>query len=84
MNYKIYLLTFPNNKKYCGYTPQELKDRWKNGRGYIKCPLVYKAIQKYGWNNVKKELIFETFNQNAAYEKEKEIITKLDLINPNK
>lgn len=84
MNYKIYLLTFPNNKKYCGYTSQELKDRWKNGRGYVKCPLVYKAIQKYGWDNVKKELIFETFNQNAAYEKEKEIITKLDLTNPNK
>ena len=38
--YKVYLLTFPNNKKYCGYTSQELKNRWNNGRGYDKCPFL--------------------------------------------
>lgn len=84
MSYKIYLLTFPNGKKYCGYTSQELENRWKNGHGYAKCPLVNKAIEKYGWNTVKKELIFETLNQDIAYTKEKEIIANLDLTNPNK
>ena len=44
LKYKIYLLTFPNGKKYCGYTSQELEKRWNHGEGYKKCPLVYKAI----------------------------------------
>ena len=80
--YKIYLFTFPNNKKYCGYTSQKLERRWNNGQGYIKCPLVYSAIQKYGWNNIKKEIIFTSSNQQEAYDKEKEIIQTLDLTNP--
>ena len=81
--YSIYLFTFPNNKKYCGYTSQKVEHRWDNGNGYIKCPLVYRAILKYGWDNVKKEVIFTTTNQEEAYQKEKEIIKNLQLQNPN-
>lgn len=80
--YSIYLFTFPNNKKYCGYTSQAVERRWNNGNGYDKCPLVHKAIIKYGWENIKKEVIFTTSNQQAAYDKEKEIIAKLQLQNP--
>lgn len=80
--YKVYLLTFPNNKKYCGYTSQELKNRWNNGRGYDKCPLVHRAIEKYGWENIKKELIFSSLIQQEAYDKEKETIKLFKLTNP--
>lgn len=80
--YKIYLLTFPNNKKYCGYTSQELTKRWNNGSGYQKCPLVYKAILKYGWDNVKKELLYSFDSAEEALQKEKEMISKLNLTNP--
>lgn len=82
--YKVYLLTFPNGKKYCGYTSRELKKRWNNGNGYEKCPLVYKAIQKYGWNNVQKDLLFEFNTSEEGLNKEKEIIALYDLTNPNK
>ena len=59
--YKVYLFIFPNGKFYCGYTSQTLQRRWDNGNGYKKCPLVYKAIQKYGWDNITKKLIFDSY-----------------------
>ena len=81
--YSIYLFTFPNNKKYCGYTSCKPQRRWGGtGHNYDKCPLVHKAIEKYGWENIKKEVIFITADQNEAFEKEKEIIAKYNLCNP--
>lgn len=82
-NYTIYLLTSPSGKKYCGYTSQPVNHRWDNGNGYKKCPAIWHAIQKYGWENFKKEIIFQTTNQDLAFKKEKEIIAKLQLQNPN-
>lgn len=81
--YKIYMLTFPNGKKYCGYTSRSLKARWNNGKGYEKCPLVYRAILKYGWENVTKELLFSFDNKEEALEKERETIAALSLTNPD-
>lgn len=80
--YTIYLLTFPNGKKYCGYTSRSVKSRWRNGTGYDKCPLINSAIIKYGWDNVTKEIIFTTENQDEAYAYEKETISNLNLTNP--
>lgn len=80
--YKVYLLTFPNGKKYCGFTSRKLERRWDNGNGYQKCPLVYKAIQKYGWDNVKKELLYEFETEEEGLNKEKEVIKEMQLTNP--
>lgn len=80
--YSVYLFTFPNNKKYCGQTSQKVEKRWNHGEGYKKCPLVYRAILKYGWDNVKKEIIYTTHQQAEAYAKEKEIIKSLNLLDP--
>ena len=58
--YKIYKLTFPNNKVYIGQTKQDINKRFgNNGIKYNRCPLIWKAIQKYGWNNVKKEILLD-------------------------
>lgn len=81
--YKVYLLTFPNGKHYCGFTGRELKKRFNSGHGYEKCPLVWKAIQKYGWDNVKKEVIFDSENKNSALNKERQIIKEMQLQNPD-
>lgn len=81
--YKIYMLTFPNGKKYCGYTSQSLNKRWNNGNGYKKCPLVWRAIQKYGWENITKELIFSSNDSDECLKKEKEIISQNNLTNPD-
>ena len=82
--YTIYLLTSPSGKKYCGYTSQSVKKRWQNGYGYEKCPALWPAIEKYGWENFIKEIVFQTNNQEEAFQKEKDIIASLDLQNPEK
>ena len=39
--FKVYLLTFPNNKVYVGITSQEEKNRWKDGNGYIDNKIMF-------------------------------------------
>ncbi len=51
----VYIYTFPNDKKYVGQTCQSLNQRARKGEGYINSPLVYSAIKKYGWDNIKIE-----------------------------
>jgi predicted GIY-YIG superfamily endonuclease len=46
--FSVYLFTFTNGKFYCGITSKRPERRWQKGEGYKKCPLVYKAIKKYG------------------------------------
>ena len=46
-----------NNKSYIGQTSQEVSNRWHNGKGYQDSPKFWNAIQKYGWNNFKHEII---------------------------
>lgn len=28
-----------------------VNNRWREGKGYIKCEIMNRAILKYGWNN---------------------------------
>lgn len=60
----VYIYTFPNGKKYVGQTSVSLKERAKNGEGYINSPAVYNAIKKYKWENLQ----IETFPCNSEEE----------------
>ena len=57
----IYMYTFPNGKRYIGKTSTSLKDRQggANWVGYSHCTVLMKAIQKYGTDNIKQEILFE-------------------------
>lgn len=73
-NYKVYKHTFPNNKVYIGITCQKyINTRWKNGNGYKTQP-VFNAIKKYGWENIKHEILFNKLTKEEAIEKEIELI----------
>ena len=72
--YKVYLLTFPNEKVYVGITNQNEKNRWKNGNGYIENENMYNDILKYGWINIKKNILYKDLLYDEAREKEKELI----------
>lgn len=56
-NYSIYKLTSPSGKVYIGQTCQKPEHRWNRGKGYKHNQYLYSAIQKYGWDNFKCEVV---------------------------
>lgn len=73
--YKVYIHTCPNNKVYVGLTKQKVEKRWRNGLGYESTPYFYNAIKKYGWENIKHEVLFENLTKQEAEQKEIETIS---------
>ena len=73
-NYKVYCHLFPNGKRYIGITKQKLAIRFKNGYGYQRCPIMWKAIQKYKWRNIEHNVLFENLTKEEAEQKEIELI----------
>lgn len=59
----IYMYTFPSGKRYIGKTCQTLKQRQGSVEliSYKTCPVVWKAIQKYGTENIKQDILFENY-----------------------
>jgi len=57
----IYKYTSPSGKSYIGQTIDSLYIRagGPNGKRYNKCPVFYKAIQKYGFKNFEVEILTE-------------------------
>lgn len=72
--YTIYKHTSPSGKYYIGVTKQNPKDRWKNGYGYLDNEYFTRAIKKYGWNNIKHEILFTNLTKEEAEQKEIELI----------
>ena len=71
-NYKIYCHTTPSGKRYIGITKQDLSKRFgKNGEKYKRCTAFWKAIEKYGWDNITHEVIDVAVSLKEANEKEK-------------
>ena len=54
----LYKLTFPNGKAYFGVS-RDIFTRWSNEGLNYKHQQVYKHIQKFGWENIKKEILYE-------------------------
>ena len=77
MAYTVYCHTFPNGKKYIGITKQEINRRWRNGKGYEGQP-VYNAILKYGWDNIRHDVLFTNLSREEAEVKEIELIQTLN------
>lgn len=74
-NYIVYKHTTPNSKVYIGITKQKPSQRWQNGKGY-RGQLFYNAIEKYGWSNIKHEIIASGLTKEEAENMEIELITK--------
>ena len=74
MEYTVYKHTAPNGKVYIGITSVEPKRRWQSGWGY-RTQLFYRAIQKYGWENIEHEVLYSGLSKEEAEQKEIELIT---------
>lgn len=72
--YIIYIHKTPNGKVYIGQTKKAPHDRWKaNGLGYTchEHGFFWKAIRKYGWENIKHEILAEGLSKEDADRLEK-------------
>ena len=74
--YIVYKHTTPNNKIYIGITCRKPQKRWENGKRYKNNIHFNNAIQKYGWNNIRHEILFEHLSKEEACKKEIELIAK--------
>ena len=57
MKYCVYRHTSPSGKVYIGQTCLKPEYRWRNGKGYKTQILFYRAIKKYGWDNISHQII---------------------------
>lgn len=83
--YKVYKHTCPNGKVYIGITcKKDVTKRWgRDGLGYNMQTLFYRAINKYGWDNIHHEIIEDNLSKEDAFELEKKLIKQYDSTNPN-
>lgn len=87
-DYVIYKITNDiNGKIYIGMT-NDTKRRWRYDGIEYRPPLnsdhhrpFWNAIQRYGWDNFKKEILIHDLTKEEAFEKEKEMIKRFDSTN---
>ena len=73
-SYSVYMHTSPSGKVYIGITKVKPTHRWGRGSRYKQHPHFYAAIQKYGWDQFKHEVLFSNLTKEQACEKERELI----------
>lgn len=77
----VYIHTFPNNKVYIGITSQNVKNRCQKGNGYKGNIRLTRAISKYGWDNIKHEILIDNLTEEQAKQKEISLIKKYNSTN---
>ena len=82
-DYKVYAHITPNDKIYIGITKSaKPENRWgSHGQGYRNQQLFNRAIQKYGWDNIKHIILLENLSKEEADECEKYLIAKYNTNN---
>lgn len=75
-NYVVYRHTSPSGKVYIGITKVTVKSRWRKGHGYTNnhCYKFANAIRKYGWDNIKHEVLLTNLSKSEAMYSEKYLI----------
>lgn len=75
-DYTVYKHTSPSGKVYIGITRQTPERRWDNGKGYKHSPHFRAAIEKYGWDAFKHEILATGLTKEEAERAEVELIAK--------
>lgn len=78
--YTVYKHTCPNGKIYVGITSRKPEKRWESR--YRSNKHFSAAIVKYGWENIKHEILFTGLTKEDAEQKEIELIALFDSTNP--
>lgn len=75
--FTLYRHISPSGKVYIGITSQPVEHRWNHGKGYTnnsKKTLFKSTIEKYGWDNIKHEVLFTHLSKEKAKSLEIELI----------
>lgn len=65
-----------NGKRYIGITSQDVYKRWGNGKNYKTDSHFRNAIEKYGWDMFRHEILYVDLTYEEACLIEKELIEK--------
>ena len=66
MSWTVYEHITPSGKRYIGITSRENPNqRWRNGNGY-KDTLFGRAIEKYKWENIQHNILFDDLTEKEA------------------
>lgn len=79
----IYCLTSPSGKKYIGQTTRSVDQRMKEHIKGTDCMCISAAIKKYGFEQMKLEILMECSNVHELDEWEQHYIKTLDSMCPN-
>ena len=74
-NYCVYKHTSPSGRIYIGIS-RNPERRWNNGRGYMGNIYFSRCIEKYGWENIKHEILLDGLSLQEAKIKEVEFISQ--------
>ena len=70
----VYRHTSPSGKVYIGITSKNPEIRWCKGIGYHKHIYFGRAIAKYGWDNIKHEILLKDISKSEAIYTERYLI----------
>jgi group I intron endonuclease len=82
-NFTLYLHITPSGKKYFGITGLKAKKRWNSGYGYKNNRHFWRAIEKYGWNNIQHIILADDLTKDNACLFEQIFIALYDTTNHN-
>lgn len=74
----IYCHTAPNGKRYIGQTCLVPEKRWNNGHGYDQCTYMHRAIEKYGWDSFRHDILCVVHSRKLANLFEQHYIDKFN------
>lgn len=81
--YIVYKHTSPSNKVYIGVTSKTLLERsGVNGINYKRNRYFYSAIQKYGWDKFKHEILCSNLTKEEASKQERYFVSLYHADNP--
>ena len=80
----IYKFTSPSNKSYIGKTVQSFSKRMcQHKKKSSNCTALKNAINKYGWAEMKREIVEENIPEDQLDQREKYWIKTYDTIAPH-
>lgn len=80
-SYTVYAHISPTNKLYFGITCKKPEYRWNSGKGYTQNKHFASAINLYGWDSFKHEVIYDGLTKEEACKAEIRLIEKFNTTN---